>query len=135
MKVQFRGWQEFDAKLGKMNGDLTGAMKTATEKAVLYVHSKVPAYPPTRPGQTYRRTGDLGRSITTEVKSISGGYQGSIGTNLVYAPWVISDRDVPGMGGPQAWMHKGRWFTLQGVVKDNLDDVMDIYRKAVRKLL
>lgn len=135
MKVQFRGWQEFDTKISRLNGELSQSMKKATEKAVLYVHSKVPAYPPTRPGQTYKRTGDLGRSITTDVKSISGGYQGSIGTNKIYAPWVISDRSVSGGSGPQAWMHKGRWWTLQGVVKDNVDGVMEIFRRAVRDLL
>lgn len=135
MNVSLRGFREFDGKIARLNGELTDAMKKATEKAVLYVHSKVPAYPPTRPRQSYIRTGDLGRSITTEVKSISGGFQGSIGTNKVYAPWVISDRSLSDGRGPQAWMHKGRWWTLQGVVKDNVDGVIEIFKRAVRDLL
>lgn len=39
-----------------------------------------------------------------------GAVRGFVGTKLKYAPYVI-DRER------QAWMHVGRWWTLQGVVE------------------
>ena len=79
----------------------------ATQKAVIYVHSTVPPYPPKPIGSSYRRTGTLGRQITTEVRTVGIDVVGLIGSPTVYSPWVISEKRV-GSRGPQAWMHQGR---------------------------
>lgn len=128
MSVTIRGLQEFLAKLKRLQGSqFSVAMRDATQEAVLYVYSTVPTYPPPPAGSSYRRTGTLGRSITTEVKAIGTRQVGSIGTNVVYAPYVI-DKER------QAGMHVGRWWTLQDVVLKARDKVIDIYIKAVRRL-
>lgn len=66
-------------------------------------------YPPTRPNQRYRRTGLLGRSWEA----------GSEGDLLVIrntrpgATFVVGD----GQGGGQAWMHLGRWWTAESILR------------------
>lgn len=117
-------------------GEIPAAMGDTMKEAVLFVHSQVPPYPAAPPASTYRRTGTLGRTITTmqgtepsalsrvEVSAIGGNVVGIIGTRLNYAPFVISE-------GNQAKTHVGRWWTLQGVVKGAWSGVVDIFRKMV----
>lgn len=73
---------------------------------------------------TYRRTGTLGKSITTKVQTQGDSVIGRIGTNVSrqtassgYAEYVI------GMPDEQAWMHQGRWWSLGQEVEKNSDDV------------
>ena len=83
----------------------------------------------------YRRTNRLGQSITTAVNTVGGRVVGTIGTNVDYAPWVISSEKTPDSGGPQAQYHKKRWWTLQGVVADAWPHVLDIYQKRLKELI
>ncbi len=83
----------------------------------------------------YKRTNKLAGSITTEVKKVSEeSYLGMIGTNRVYAPWVISSRKIEDGRGPQAEYHKGVWYTLQDVVSKEFSKVVDIIRDAIGKV-
>jgi hypothetical protein len=60
---------------------------------------------------------------------------GVIGSPTKYSPWVISSEAVPEVGaGPQAAVHKGRWWTLQEVVKKSLAEVKRFYSKMFRGL-
>lgn len=130
MKFELRGLEELKARLDSLAKGMAGALKEASGEAALYAHSQVPPYPTAPTGSTYRRTGTLGRSITTDVRTLGSKYVGVIGTATVYAPWVISEKPV-GSRGPQAWMHVGRWWTLHGVVRGAHDEIMRIYRKAI----
>jgi hypothetical protein len=134
MNIQVKGLDELNRKLAALARDCKPQIEKATQNAVLYVHSTVPPYPAPPPNSTYRRTETLGRSITTEVKSLGSQIVGTIGTATVYAPWVISDRAI-GDRGPQAWMHAGRWWTLQAVVRKARAEVVKIYRQAIHDLL
>jgi hypothetical protein len=75
----------------------------------------VKPYPPPPTGSRYHRRYWLGKSLTVRgdpkgirtVRDIPGGVEGRWGTKVEYARWVIGE-------GTQAWMHKGRWWTLQG---------------------
>jgi hypothetical protein len=58
-----------------------------------------------------------------------------IGTDVKYAPWVISEKKGKNQAGPQAWFHKERWYTLQGVVRDNQESIINVYRRGIRRLL
>lgn len=119
-------------------GEIPAAMKDTMQEAVLYVHSQVPPYPAPPPLSTYRRTGTLGRTITTmqggepsalsrvEVSGLGGSVVGVIGTRLHYAPEVISE-------GEQIRVHAGRWWTLQGVVKGAWSGIVDIFKKMVHE--
>lgn len=86
----------------------------------------------------YRRTNTMLRRIITEVKKrkdIKEGetWIGAIGTDVEYAPWVISSTKF-GDRGPQAQYHKGTWFTLQEIVDKNFAKVFEIVKKHIKKL-
>jgi hypothetical protein len=134
MKIIYKGFEEFSRKVEGMARRMRGEMETTTRKAVLYVHSTVPPYPGEPAGSEYRRTGTLGRSIGTEVRPIGVGFVGIIGTPTVYAPYVISEEAV-GSRGPQARFHKGRWWTLQGVVRKAFPKVVGMYEEMWRRVI
>lgn len=137
--------------------DVNNAIRIATEKAVKHVHEKVPGYPSTTGAEypfkslkqllfviisiregtltvPYRRSGNLGASIASEVKTLGKNYVGIIGSNKVYAPWVISNKPV-GSRGPQAAYHKGNWYTLQDIVFKAADAIRRIYENEIMNIL
>lgn len=154
MNIVIKGLDKFEQKFGRSAVDKL--MYETTDRAVKYVHRNLPPYPPAsgkpfewvserqrryvmakiRSGEIevpYKRTTSAGLagSITTQVRTIGGNYAGVIGTNKIYAPWVISSEKV-GSRGPQARYHQGTWWTLQEEVRKRFPDVVEIYRKAVR---
>lgn len=135
VRATVEGMDELLDKFRRITSDVRPAMAKATEKAVLYVHGQVPDYPTPPPESLYRRTGTLGRTITTEVRSLGNDVAGVIGTATVYAPWVIGHEQLPDGRGPQARAHKGRWYRLLDVVTGATDKVLDIYREMIRDLL
>lgn len=127
-------------------------LRRGMERGMLKVHGQIPEYPPPRAmtqvgrssklwskgarkvsghatkgrwwASSHRRTGTLGRSITTRVEDAGDGVKGVIGTNVSvktessgYAQYVIGD--------PQAWMHQGRWWQLVKEVEKHSDDVVN----------
>lgn len=81
----------------------------------------------------YRRTGLLGRSITSDVSDVSPiGVTVKVGTNVSYAPFVI-DRDR------QSHYFQGNWIPLQNDIENNMNVITDAasaaYVRAVRALL
>lgn len=135
MGGEIRGLAELQAKITRLARDFPGEILRGMNRAVLYVHGEIPPYPAPPDGSDYRRTGTLGRSITTEVRSVGNEVVGLIGTSVVYAPYVISDEPSADGRGPQAWMHAGRWWALQGVVREHIDGVITILSDTVRRLL
>lgn len=103
------------------------AAEAGMARGVLYVHSTVPPYPPPPPNSTYRRTGTLGREITTKTERSAGNIMGFIASATQYAPFVISE-------DTQAWMHQGRWWTLHDVLRKAADRVSDFIREEVQKV-
>jgi len=135
MDFKVIGIEALMKKLKKLSApELTSEIRKTTDKAVKYVHSQVPAYPPPPAGSTYSRTGTLGRGITTEVRSMGSDVVGLIGSPTPYSPWVISTEEAPNGAGPQAWMHRGRWWTLQGVVKKAQEAVFKLFDDMMRRL-
>ena len=134
MNMKWIGLEALIKKLKRLSApELTREIEKTTRKAVMYVHGKVPAYPAPPVGSTYKRTGTLGREISTKVITMGSDVVGLIGSPTPYAPWVISD-EAAGGAGPQAKVHKGRWYTLQGVVKKAQDAVNKIFEDMVRRL-
>lgn len=98
------------------------ALERAMQKAVHHLHGKVAVYPPPPPSSTYRRTGTLGRSITTEVKGVGKDMLGIVGTAIPYATYVI--------GPKQAWMHRGRWKTMMKHVEEQMGKIREFFSQA-----
>lgn len=137
MQISFRGHREIAERLERMRAEYPSGIRRAMMEAIYYVHSTVPRYPQKPPESTYRRTGTLGRSINTEVRAVGTDMVAAIGTNVVYAPWVISSEPVAGppAAGPQAWVHVGRWWTLQRVVEDARGRVDEIIDRCIARII
>ena len=137
INIILQGYQKEKDNMARMMREMPPAVQNATRESILYVHKSVPPYPPKRPGQTYirRMAAGLGGSITTEVRGLGIESIGIIGTKIEYAPWVISEEKLPDGRGPQAWMHVGRWWTLQGVVEKAQEKVTEIYEKWVGRVV
>lgn len=126
--IREKGADELSAKLKRMGEGFDTFMDQTMTKAVLYVHSQVPPYPPEPPASTYTRRLLLGKSITTEVRGIGAETVGVIGTNISYAPWVISEDQ-------QAWMHVGRWWTLHQVARNAEPAVQAFFTREIDKYI
>lgn len=133
--IEIRGDREIIAKYDGIAKDLPDKMKKTMIRSVIYVQGEIPSYPSPPAGSSYRRTGTLGRLLTafpghsgprnigggggdnggtplSRVEPLGGGVQGVVGARLKYIPFVVDDKE-------QAWMHTGRWWTLQKVLRDS----------------
>lgn len=62
----------------------------------------------------YRRTGTLGKSITSKVTEADAkGATVSVGSNIPYAPFVLDESE-------QSHYHQGVWTPIQQDIRDNL---------------
>lgn len=100
------------------------AMVSGMRKAMLYTLGKLPPYPPSPAGSTYRRTGALGRRNTSAVRDEGVVIEGIVGNNTEYAGYVIG-RET------QAWMHVGRWWTLESSVEAQAPTITEIITNEV----
>lgn len=156
--IRVKGLDRLERRLGGVAALRRTYLEPTMRAGVHYVHAQVPPYPPQthKPypfvserqrryvkaaiarGEItvpYRRTGQLGRSITTRVDEIGGSVVGIIGTNVEYAPWVISSEPTPDGIGPQAKYHQGNWWTLQEVVEGAFPGVVRLFERRLTDLL
>jgi hypothetical protein len=103
---------------------LYGEIRTTMNAALLVLWESVPGYPPPPEGSDYRRTGTLGRTLGSgeaggnlggtpdiyELKNSGVLFEGSFGTRLKYAPYVIGDRNDEQAG------HMRHWWTIPQTV-------------------
>ncbi len=127
IKMTVRGMTEIKSKIDKIpRGARADAVQSAAKALIGNQAVGLQKYPPTRPGQTYRRTFNLrfGWSVTdwgdrTKLKIINA---------VPYVPYVQGDAE-------QAWMHKGRWRTISKVIEDNTAAMMRAVDQAVARYL
>jgi len=139
VNVVIRGLERVQGKFGNLQKKFPKMLEDATMNAVLYVHKNIPKYPAQPSGSSYRRTGTLGRTITSlqgsgpealsRVDNAFGQVRGIVGTKLSYAPFVI-DKDRQSVG------HKRNgWWNLQDVVKGLRSGIKSTYAKALDAFL
>jgi len=108
------------------------------------LNENVLPYPPKPETSKYRRTGTLGKSLgsgmsggKTGAKPTvygvsqsmgSGSYEGRFGTNLSYAKYVIDPKQ-------QAYMHQGRWWTLDNVKENAKSKILKIWQDMVNFII
>lgn len=136
IQIRIHGDKQLSNKLGQFQSGFQQMALEAGGKAVTFVHSQIPDYPAPPPLSTYIRTLTLFRTITSfagavadaisRVEPVFGGIRAFVGTILSYAHWVIDEDD-------QAFMHRGRWWTLQGVVRESRQGIVDVFGQAVRE--
>ena len=110
-------------------------MEKTVNQSLHHVVGSVPEYPTQLPTK-YRRTGTLGRSIGIgsprpdifEVRPIGKGYEGVVGTNLSYAPYVI------GSTTQAAHMRARNWWTMRDVARKAQPGVERLFSKMVERL-
>lgn len=121
--------------------ELNRLMKETNKASLLALHEKVPPYPSPPENSTYTRTGTLGRtlgvsedggkignpSIFEQRKLGTSGYEGTFGTNLEYAGYVIGEQ--------QAWMHVGRWWTLRTVMNRAYGKILKLHKIAAEGMV
>lgn len=124
-------------KLGKLK-NLQAHLQKAGHNALRSLLATRPAYPPQRPGQSYHRTMALGQSLShmagrapgalSRVESMSGGVQVTYGTGIPYAQWVVSE-------ARQAWMHRGRWWTMEKHMLSQAERMVEVFQSYIAKLI
>ncbi len=101
--------------------DMERAISSALTDAANILRADMQRYPPPKP--TYQQTGTLGRGWTAPEIT---GMQVIVGNNVAYGPYV-QDSDT------QAWMHKGRWQTVQDVAQKRAEDVKRIIEDTLAR--
>lgn len=161
-----KGLEELTAFIDRfVSVEYVEGARRAMTTALLYLHSKLPGYPPPpakgeaskhwtdkqrkrffralKSGEIetpYKRTGTLGRRFTTKVVVKGPDIFGDIGTDVPYAPWVVGPSESAAItfGGVkmfQAPIHKGRWWQFIDVVEKNLGAVSDEFVETFFKYL
>lgn len=99
-----------------------GIIDHTARRLAAAMESHVAIYPPARPASTYTRTGELGRSITSDVQREKDKTIAVVGTNKKYAVWVIGKEDPAENERGQSWVHKGRWTPMDKAISNNRDE-------------
>jgi len=124
--VEIEGLDEAMARLRRM--DSVAWMTRPMEQSLRLLQAKLADYPSERAGQTYVRTGRLGKSWTVEtLEQTPKRVRLRLGTNVVYAPWVQSKNF-------QARIHRGRWMTEADAIRQNQRQISAIFAAAIRRV-
>jgi len=142
IKIDIQGLDRAIEKMKKIPGLLNANMKDNMELSLLELWSAVRPYPPKPARSSYVRTGTLGKSLGSSmgggksgpkpsVYEVQGGgdsVRGVYGSNLSYAKYVVDpDR--------QAYMHKGRWWTMDSIKNDALPKIKKHWYDLVKRVL
>lgn len=123
VKVEVRGAEILATKYRAFDGAAT--LTRVANDYLARMQIDLNHYPPPPPGSKYKRTGRLGRGWLQRTE----GAQGIVRLENVtpYAPWV--------QGYQQAWMHVGRWETVEQVKARYHDRMVESMRRVVREEL
>lgn len=103
---------------------LQNALKLAGER----MKAEAKDYPPPLPNQVYERTGTLMRNWTYRVMPSLYTVSLQVGNITPYAPKVMDAAE-------QAWIHQGRWRTIQEILADNTDFVVEEVVDAIEEVM
>lgn len=139
--AEIKGLDELLQRMQAYPTELVKTMAVGMSASLNIFWEKVPPYPKQDPGARYRRTGTLGRSLGSsesggatsdapsiyKVKSLGqGNFEGTFGTNLEYAHWVIGEK--------QAGMHSSNWWNIQTIAFRAADKVEKLWNDIAEKL-
>ena len=141
ININVEGLEQAVNKLKTMPDKLDNAMNSTMNASLMVLWENVPPYPPKPESSSYVRTTMLGKTIGSSqaggkagiptVYGITGtrsGITGSFGTSLNYAKYVIDpDR--------QAYMHKGRWWTMRTIKDKSIEKIKKLWLEFVRVVL
>lgn len=135
-----------DDKVNQMIGELTAlAGVTAEQYLVIYPPLRPPRPPKPRYSKKtgkelkprkrkpYKRTGNLGASITSTAAQLAPlHWIATVGTNIEYAPYVVGmPDDDPG----QAWFHQGYWEPIEISLTAHINDIITVLQNELGRRL
>lgn len=132
--MELRGHQRVGNNLRRMassmDQELDAAVGDWTKRTRTRLKGK--AYPAMRPGQRYRRTGQLANRWATQRLGPSHWaiQNRAQGRGRLYATYVVGD----GKGSGQSWHHRGRWWKARDVVDEYTPELVEALTRRIRKL-
>lgn len=107
------------------------ALGMAMRNVVSEGQRKIAEYPPKKGASTYRRTGTLKRSWSSQVKSGGGRIEGVVGSNSNVAPYNVI---VQGVKGKQSWFFAKRgWMSASKLGKSMESDLVKECNEAIKE--
>lgn len=135
-EIKVEGVKEIQARLTQYPGKFGEVLHETLQTSMTVLDESKPEYPPKPTGSTYVRTGTLGRTLGSGnsyngIRTVKPG-QGRLmsaewGSRLKYAPYVIGEKE-------QAWMHKGRWWTVATVASRAKPKIEALFRQMTEVL-
>lgn len=116
------------AKLTRIGYTLENGMGAPMRDSQEVLKTNTPPYPPPPPGSTYVRTYKLRDSIHYSVQPLGSTVVMTMSVGVEYGPYVVGEKT-------QARIHKGRWWTVEKVVRDSRNDIVRVFEEWVRKFM
>jgi len=124
-EIQITGIDELLKRLDAAGS--TKPLKDGMKAIGTSISTRMKIYPPKPASSSYARTGNLMHRWTNKVAG--DGSSVTIGNNAPYAKFVQSAE-------MQTWFHaKAKWSTLEGVVEDRQDQIVEILRAFIQNAL
>jgi len=139
--AEVKGLDELIARMQKYPVELVKTMAVGMSASLNVFWENVPAYPSPPSNSKYDRTGTLGKSLGSDqsggssgnpsiykIHQLGGGnFEGTFGTSLDYAGYVIGDTT-------QAEVHAGRWYQMKDVVAKSQSKIVKIWNGVAERL-
>ncbi len=133
---QIQGLDAVIKKFGTLPKNISSTMRKLMDKSLRVLWENVPPYPPKPETSKYIRTGMLGHSLGSgggkptvySVKGTGADIVGTFGTKLSYAKYVVDPER-------QAYMHKGRWWTMKTILDNSEGKIKAIWDTFIKILL
>lgn len=103
-------------------------LKPAVEAGLLGLIPDLADYPPQPAGSKYVRTGTLGREWTSaepEFKAVGSGFEGRVGNNTPYGPYVQGEEQAP---------QNEHWQKADEVAEQHRPDIEKRLEQAVERV-
>jgi len=134
-EIKVEGLQEIVHQMQAFPRTLNREIQQTMRQSLDVLQEKVPDYPPKPANSTYDRTFLLWNSLTvsdhqlhvSKVEKLGGMHQATFGSNVKYAPYVISDE-------MQAEVHQGWWWTMSVIVDRALSKIQQVFEKLAERL-
>lgn len=139
--VEIKGLNELIERMRRYPVELVETMAVGISASLNIFWENVPPYPSQNPDSTYRRTGTLGRSLGSDqsggatgepsvykIRQLGqgGNFEGTFGTSLDYAPYVIGDTSQA-----QVNLH---WWQMLDVALKSSGKIKELWNNVAEKL-
>jgi len=138
--IEVKGFKELISTMEKYPVELVKTTAVGMSASLNILWENVPPYPAQDPQARYQRTGLLGRSLGSDqsggatgqpsvysIRQLGGGnFEGTFGTSLDYAHWVIGEN--------QAGMHASNWWNIITIAQRSADRIEKLWIAVGEKL-